>query len=151
MSDYAPDYGRRIVVDLNFEATLGHLSRVLREEGLFALARIDVRDHFMRDQRHMFRLYEIVEAWSPDVAVETLSHHLDAGLVLPTRFVVYELADGETAVLASEPLSSMASRPRWRAEFPDLALVADREAERVARAMASLQHLAQRRSEAATA
>ena len=133
------EYGRRIVVGTDFESTLGRLSRALRDEGLFALARIDVRDHFMRDQRRMFRLYEIIEAWSPEVAVETVSHHLDAGVLLPTRFVIYELADGETAVVASEPLSSMTSHPHWREEFPDLAIAADREAERVARVLARLQ------------
>src|SRR5512135_26443 len=78
MSDYTPDYGRRLVVDLDFETALGAVNRAIREEGLHALARIDVRDHFMRDQRHMFRLYEIIEAWSPDLAVEALGHHLDA-------------------------------------------------------------------------
>jgi len=139
MSDYTPDYGRRIVVDLGFESTLGQVNLALREEGLCALARIDVRDHLMREQRHMFRQYEIIEAWSPDLAVETLGSHLDAGIVLPTRFALYELADGETAVLASEPMAPMAAHPQWRADFPALAAAADREAERVARVLARVQ------------
>ncbi len=147
MSDYTPDYGRRIVVDLDFEQTLGAVNLAIRQEGLFALARIDVRDHFMRDQRHLFRLYEIIEAWSPDLAAAMLSRHLDAGLVLPTRLVVYELADGETAVLASEPLSPMASNVRWRLDFPDLAALADRESDRIARVLMAVErHAAARRA-----
>jgi uncharacterized protein (DUF302 family) len=108
MNDCTPDYGRRIVVDLRFEAALGEANRAIRDEGLFVLTRFDVRDHFLRDQRHMFRQYEILEVWSPDLAFEALSHHLDAGIIFPTRIVLYELADGETAMLVSEPLAPMA-------------------------------------------
>src|SRR5574342_1276655 len=42
------DYGRRIVIDMDFEAAVGAVSRAIREEGLQTLARIDVRDHFWR-------------------------------------------------------------------------------------------------------
>ncbi len=129
-------------MNLDFEATLGHLSLALREEGLFVLARIDVRDHFMREQRRMFRMYEIFEAWSPDLATQTLDDHLDAGVALPTRFVIYEVADGQTAVLASEPLSPLASHAQWRKDFPELAAIADREDDRVARVLAKVQHWA---------
>jgi uncharacterized protein (DUF302 family) len=138
MSDYTPDYGRRIVVDLDFQSALGEANRALREEGLFVLTRVDVRDHFMRDQRHMFRMYEILEAWSPDLAFEALSHHPDAGIILPTRIVLYELADGETAMLVSEPLAPMAAQPQWRQAFPALAAIAGRESERVARVLAKI-------------
>ena len=90
----------------------------------------------------MFRQYEMLEAWSPDLAVEVLGHNLDAGLMLPTRIVIYELADGETAVLASEPLSPMASHERWRDDFPEIAAVADRESDRIARVLAAVQDYA---------
>jgi len=139
MNDYTPDHGRRFVVDLGFEAALGEANRAIREAGLFVLARFDVRDHFMRDARHLFRQYEILEVWSPDLAFEALSHHLDAGILLPTRIALYELADGETMMLASEPLAPMAAQPQWRAAFPALAAIADRESERIARVLAHVQ------------
>jgi uncharacterized protein (DUF302 family) len=88
----------------------------------------------------MFRLYEILEVWSPDLAFEALSRDLDAGIILPTRIVLYELADGETAMLVSEPLAPMASQPQWRKDFPALAALADRESERIARVIAHMQH-----------
>ena len=144
MNDYTPDYGRRIVVDLEFEAAVGEVNRALREEGLCALAQIDVRNHFSRDPGHLFRQYLIIEAWSPDLAVKTLDRHLDAGLMLPTRIVLYELADGETAVLTSEPLSPLASHARWREDFPGLADIADAESERLARVLEGLQDSARR-------
>lgn len=140
MSEYAPDVGRRIVVDLGFAEALGAANRAFREEGLFVLTRFDVRDHFMRDQRHLFRLYEMLEVWSPELAVDALSHHLDAGLILPTRIVLYELADGETAMVVGDPLAPMASQPRWRKDFPALAAIADQERQRLARAVGRVPH-----------
>lgn len=134
------DYGRRIVVDLGFEAAVGEVSRAIREEGLHVIARIDVRDHFWRDLGRDFRHYFLLEAWSPDLAVEALRHNLDVGAILPTTFAIYELADGETAVVATEPLSPIASEPEWRRNAPALAAIADRESERIARVLARVQH-----------
>lgn len=133
------DYGRRIVVDLGFEAVVGEVSRVIREEGLHAIARIDVRDHFWRDLGHDFRRYFLIEAWSPELAQEALRQDLDVGPAFPTTFAVYELANGETAVVARQPLSPLIADPEWRREAPALATIADREAERVARVLARLQ------------
>lgn len=132
------DYGRRIVVDSGFEAVLGDLSRVIREEGLQTIARIDVRDHFWRDAGRDFRHYFLIEAWSADLAFEALQHDLAIGTILPTTFAVYELPDGETAVVVQEPLAPLASDLEWRKDAPALASLADREAERVATVLARL-------------
>lgn len=133
-------YGRRIVVDSGFDAVVSELSRAIREEGLQMIARIDVRDHFWRDIGHDFRHYFLIEAWSPEVALEALRCNLDVGTVLPTAFAMYELADGETAVVAREPLPMLAADPEWRREAPVLASLADRESQRVARVLARVQH-----------
>lgn len=93
---------RRIVIDADFETTIGAVSRALRDEGLDVLARIDVRDHFWRNG-HDFRRYFLVETWSPDAAFQALRSTLDAGATLTTTLAVYELADGETAVVTREP------------------------------------------------
>jgi uncharacterized protein (DUF302 family) len=97
------DAGRCIVVDMDFEAAVAEVSRAIRDEGLQALARIDVRDEFWRDLRKDFRRYYLIEAMAPELAFETLRGDLDAGVALPMIFAVYELADGETAVVAKEP------------------------------------------------
>lgn len=146
MGDYACDYGRRIIVDLDFETAVREVNRAIREERLQVLARIDVRDELYRHQRHLFRQYLIIEAWSPDLAVKTLARHLDAGLMLPTRVVLHELASGETAVLTSEPLSPLASHPRWREDFPGLADIADEERGRIARVLDRVRHSTSRGS-----
>jgi uncharacterized protein (DUF302 family) len=134
------DYDRRIVIDLGFETVVGEVSRAIREEGLQTIARIDVRDHFWRDLGHDFRQYFLIQAWSPELALEALQHDLDVGTIVPATFAMYELADGQTAVVAREPFSPLTADPEWRRAAPELAAIAHREAERVARVLARLQH-----------
>ena len=133
------DYGRKIVIDLAFEDTLGEVSRAIREEGLHTLARIDVREHFHSDLAHELRQYMLVQAWYPQAAIETVQRDLDAAAFLPATFAVYELADGETAVLATEPFGQVASDSGWRQDVSPLAALADRESTRVARVLARLE------------
>lgn len=132
------DYGRQIVVDQEFDTAVGETSRLIRSEGLKIIARIDVRDHFRRDLSHDFRRYLLIEAWSSKLAVEALRHNLEVGPVLPITIAIYELADGETAVAAKEPLAPYTSNAGWRRDFPELAAMADEEAERLARVFAAL-------------
>jgi uncharacterized protein (DUF302 family) len=134
------DYGRRIVVDLDFEATLGETARALRDEGLHPIARIDIRDHFRRDLARDFRQYYVIDAWSPELAIAALAHDLDAGAVLPTRLAIYELADGETAVVAAEPLAPIMTDAEWQRQSPELAMLARAESARIARVLERLQH-----------
>jgi len=135
------DYGRRIVVDLDFESALGETARALHEEGLQTIAQIDIRAHFRRDLAHDFRQYYVVDAWSSRLAIAALAHDLDAGAILPTRLAIYELADGETAIVAAEPLASMMSEPEWQRQSPELAMLAREESRRIARVLQRLQHV----------
>jgi uncharacterized protein (DUF302 family) len=132
------DYGRRIVVDLEFESAVGETCRLIRHEGLKIIARIDVQDHFRRDLKHDFRRYLLIEAWSSRLAVDALRHNLEVGPVLPITVAIYELADGETAVVAKEPLAPYTSNAAWQRDFPELAAMADDEAQRIARVFAAL-------------
>jgi uncharacterized protein (DUF302 family) len=134
------DFGRRIVVDLDFETALGETARALRDEGLQTIARIDIRDHFRRDVAHDFRRYYVIDAWSPRLAFAALVHDLDSGIILPTRLAIYELADGETSIVAAEPLASMMSAPEWQRQSPELAMLAREESRRIARVLERLQH-----------
>ena len=138
------DYGRRIVVDLEFETAVGETSRLIRQEGLKIIARIDVRDHFWRDLSHDFRRYLLIDAWSSTLAVEALRHNLDVGPILPITFAIYELADGESVVAAKEPLEPYTSDATCRRDYPELAAMADEEAERVARVFAGLNERSRR-------
>jgi uncharacterized protein (DUF302 family) len=127
------DYGRRIVVDSQFGRVIGILNTAMQVEGLQPLAEVDVRDHFARALSHDFRRYVLVQAWSPELAIEALRHNLDAGTMLGAAFAVYQLADGETVVVANPPFAAFADDYEWRALFPVLASLADRETARLAR------------------
>jgi uncharacterized protein (DUF302 family) len=132
------DYGRRLVIDADFETTVGAVCRAIRDEGLQVLARTDVREHFWRHLSREFRQYALIEAWSPDSAFDALQHDLDVSTVFPTRFAVYELADGETVVVATAPMAPLADEVAWREQAPALAAVADREREHIARVLERL-------------
>jgi hypothetical protein len=62
--------------------------------------------------------------------------------MLTATVAIYELADGETAIVAAEPFAPVLADPAWRMAAPELARVADRESEQVARALMRLQHAA---------
>jgi uncharacterized protein (DUF302 family) len=132
------DYRRRLVIDADFETTVGGVCRAIREEGLQVLARTDVREHFWRHLSREFRQYALIEAWSPDSAFDALQHDLDVSTVLPTRFAIYELADGETVVVATAPMAPLADEVAWREQAPALAAVADQEREHIARVLERL-------------
>ena len=138
------DYGRRIVVNLDFETAAGETSRLIRQEGLKIIARVDVRDLFWGDGSHDLGRYLMIDAWSSALASDALQHNLDAGPILPVTFAIYELADGQSVVVAKEPLAPHASNAEWRRDFAELAAMADEEAERVARVFAGLNERSRR-------
>lgn len=96
------DDGRRVLIDLPFEAAVGAVAGAIQHEGLTILARIDVRDHFKTELHHEFRQYMLVDAWVPALAFEEIRADLDQGAEMPIRFAVYELADGETAITVDQ-------------------------------------------------
>jgi uncharacterized protein (DUF302 family) len=96
------DDGRRVLIDLPFEAAVGATTDAIHREGLALLARIDVREHFKAELHHGFRQYMLLEAWVPALAFEEIRLNLDEGARAPIRFAVYELADGETAITVDQ-------------------------------------------------
>jgi uncharacterized protein (DUF302 family) len=134
------DFGRRLLLDAPFDVVLGETCRALREEGLQVIARVDVRDRLWRDLRHNFRPCMRLEAWAPEPALRAAEEDVDAVIALPSTVLVYEAADGRTAVLAEEPLAPMIADPEWRRERPVLRAIADDEAARIARVLGRVQH-----------
>lgn len=115
------DYGRRLVIDMEFERALTETTHAIGHEGMQIVARTDVRDRFWRDLGHDFRRYYLLEAWSPELAFEALRHSLDIGAILPTTFA------SSSSPTAKRPLSRASrccrcrstsnggvKRPRWR-------------------------------------
>lgn len=122
-------YGRRIIVHLGFEAAVGAVSRAIRDEGLEIVGRIDVRDRFRQGLRRDFRQYALLEAWTPELALEALRRNPDVGPLLSTTFAIYELSADETVVIATGRRPTAGS----------LAVNTDQEVTRVGRVVQRLQ------------
>lgn len=144
------DYGRRIVIDLDFDRAVIETERALRAEGIAVLARIDAREHFRRTLGHDFRRYALLHVWSPDLALQAMQRDLDTGAIAPATFAMYELADGETAMTVTEPFSPLLSDLAAQREAPVLVALADEQSERVARVLRRLQQSASRQTRAAS-
>ena len=138
------DYGRRLVVDLSFDRALVETVQALHDEGLDVVGRFDVRDYVLHRLHHDFRRYVLLQALPSRLMLEALRQDLDVGTILPATVAIYELADGETAVVASEPFAPVLSDYAWRQAVPEMAAVGDQESQQVARALRRLQHLAPR-------
>jgi uncharacterized protein (DUF302 family) len=133
-------HGRHIVIDADFDRVLVDILQAFHDEGMEVVARVDVREHFRRTLGRDFRRHLLFEVWSPDLALNAMRQDLEVGTFVMTRFVVYELADGETVVAATEGLSPLLTDPTYRSEHPGLAALADRERERAAHVLVRLQH-----------
>jgi uncharacterized protein (DUF302 family) len=132
------DYGRRLVVDADFDLTLARTVDAIQDEGLDIISRFDLKDHLQHLLRHDCRRYVLLQVASPDLLLRALQTNIDSGPALPVTIAVYELADGESAVEATEPFAPVVSDLAWRRRWPELAAVADRESQQVARALARI-------------
>jgi len=54
------------------------------------------------------------------------------------RPAIYELADGETAIVAGEPFAPLRADLAWQTSAPELAIIAERESKQLARARTRL-------------
>ena len=61
---------------------------------------------------------------------------------LTTTIAVYELADGETAIVSSGPFTGQAADPAGRSAAPALARLADREIARVDGVLDAIERIA---------
>jgi uncharacterized protein (DUF302 family) len=132
-------YGRRLTVDLPFGTAVEELVAALNANGVAILGRHDLRAFLDRYTQHDFREYALLEVAMPGVVLESLREDLTVGAVLPTTIAVFELADGETAVVVSEPFAALGSDAYWRRTHPHLAALADLTCDRLGRALKELE------------
>jgi uncharacterized protein (DUF302 family) len=134
------NYGRRLVIDQPFLTALDAIKQALAAEGLDIVGRIDLRDLLARSTGRETRRYIVLHAAAPEALLEAIREDLGSPTTLPAAVAIFELADGETAVIVTEPFAAFLADPGWRAEAPHLAALADRECERLARALDRLRH-----------
>jgi uncharacterized protein (DUF302 family) len=144
------DYGRRLVINLRFDRAITETIHALQHEGFDIASRVNVHDYCKLVLDHDFRRYEIIGAMPARIALKALLSDLDVGTVLPATVAVYELADGETAVVAAEPFAPLLEDHAWRESAPALAALADEESQALARVLEHLQRLAPREESAAS-
>ena len=120
-------YGRRLIVDATFERALIETMRAVQVEGLDILTRLDLREHLKRHVHHECRRYVLLQVASPDLMLRALQTDIESGPFLPITLGIYELADGETAIEATEPFAPVLANAAWRSERPELAALADNE------------------------
>jgi len=136
------DYGRRVILDVPFDLAVAETSQVLRDEGFDVVSRLDVREYLARALHHECRRYMLFEALVPELTLDALQHDPGTGPLLPVTVGIFELADGETAVVASPPLAPVLSDLGWRAAAPELATIGDRGSDQLAQALGRLQRMA---------
>lgn len=135
------DYGRRLILDADFDRTLLETMRAVQLEGLDIITRFDVREHLKRHAHHECRRYVLLQVASPQLMLRALQTDIESGPFLPMTLGVYELADGETAVEATAPFAPVISEPAWRHASPALAALGDAESGMLANALRRLQHV----------
>jgi uncharacterized protein (DUF302 family) len=143
------DYGRRLVIESGFDRAVNLTIDALQREGLHIIGCVDLQDYPRRRLRHDLRQYVLLQALPARLTIDALQHDLDVGTILPVTVAIYELADGETAVVAGEPFAPLLADLAWQASAPDLMIIAERESQQLARALARLRRLAAEPIEAA--
>jgi len=91
-----------------FDEVLADLPAALKSEGFGVLTEIDMQATLLAKLNVTFRKYRILGACNPPLAHQALSTDLRVGVALPCNVVIYERDDGQTQVMAVDPLAAMA-------------------------------------------
>jgi hypothetical protein len=95
---------------------------------------VDVREELRRTLHHDCRRYTLLIVYAPETMLKVLLLDLAAGPALPVTVAVYELVDGEVAVVIPPPFEALSNDLNWRKAQPSLARCADDEAARLVQA-----------------
>ena len=98
-------FGREIAapfaeVELKVRAALG-------SEGFGVLTEIDIKNKFKEKLGKDFRDYVILGACIPPLAWEAFDKEINIGTLLPCNVVVYRADNGNTVVMAMDPVAAL--------------------------------------------
>ncbi|RII25531.1 MAG: hypothetical protein CXR31_13200 [Geobacter sp.] len=79
----------------------------LQKEGFGVLTEIDIKEKFREKLGRDFRDYIILGACNPPLAWEAFGRELNIGTLLPCNVVVYTGDDGQTVVMAMDPVATL--------------------------------------------
>jgi uncharacterized protein (DUF302 family) len=106
MSKRISDYALRVHLDADLEAAEREVVAALKEEGFGVLTEIDMAATLKEKLGVDFRPYRILGICNPPLAHEALRTHLEVGLLLPCKVILYE-EDAGTDVAILDPLSML--------------------------------------------
>lgn len=127
-------HGFRKPLRSTYEEALVRVPEALKSEGFGVLTEIDVQSTLKQKLGVDFRRYQILGACNPPFAHEALQVDLEAGLFMPCNVVVYEDDDGRAALLAIDPVKTVATMGN-----PKLVKLAESLKERLSRALAKVE------------
>lgn len=123
-------FGIRKILSGGYEEALARLPEALKTEGFGVLTEIDVRDTLKKKLDVDFRRYKILGSCNPPLAHQALAADLEVGLMLPCNVIVYERDDGRAAVVAIDPMQTLAARGN-----PEIRRVAETVREKLQRVL----------------
>lgn len=103
------DFGIRQALNIPYEDALQRVPEALKTEGFGVLTQIDIHSTLKAKIGVDFRRYTILGACNPPLAHQALTTELEIGMFLPCNVVVYETDDGNSMVVAIDPVRTIAS------------------------------------------
>lgn len=94
-------------LDLPLDQAEARVREKLQEEGFGVLTEIDVKETLKKKLDVDFRPYRILGACNPQFAYQALQAEDKIGTMLPCNVVVQEAGEGQTEVIAIDPIASM--------------------------------------------
>ncbi|HMB89423.1 MAG TPA: DUF302 domain-containing protein [Rhodothermales bacterium] len=94
-------------LDLPLDQAEALVREKLQEEGFGVLTEIDVKATLKKKLDVDFRPYKILGACNPQFAYQALQAEDKIGTMLPCNVVVQDAGDGQTEVVAIDPIASM--------------------------------------------
>ncbi len=98
-------FGR--TVSLPYAEAERRVREELQKEGFGVLTEIDIKENFKEKLGRDFRDYIILGACNPPLAWEAFGRELNIGTLLPCNVVVYTGDDGQTVVMAMDPVATI--------------------------------------------
>jgi len=98
-------FGREIAAP--FAEVERKVRAALGKEGFGILSEINVQDKFREKLGRDFREYVILGACNPSLAWEAFAREINIGTLLPCNVVVYRGDNGNTVVMAMDPVAAL--------------------------------------------
>ena len=92
------EYGYKKIIEGELENVEGMLRERLMENGFGVITEINIREKLEEKLWVDFRDYKILGSCHPPSAFESLEVDLDAGMLLPCNFVIWDNMDGSVTI-----------------------------------------------------